>query len=267
MRATVHRPQPLARAPWGRIRAVFSDVDGTLTTGGELLGSTVAALARLRDAGIRVVLVTGRPSGWGECWARTLPVDGVIAENGGLYFARRARTLAKVYAQPLSQRRANRPRLLRAVRQAMAAAPGARLSMDSAATEVDVAIDYEEQIHLGHAAADRIERRLHARGVVAVRSSVHINCWLGAFDKLRTTRAFVSREWGTPFATTERGYVYVGDSLNDAPMFEGFTHSVGVANVLAVLDRLSARPAYVTRAAEGLGFEELARRVLSQERR
>ena len=139
--------------------------------------------------------------------------------------------------------------------------------MDSAATEVDVAIDYEEQIHLGHAAADRIERRLHARGVVAVRSSVHINCWLGTFDKLRTTRTFVSREWGTPFASAERGYVYVGDSLNDAPMFGGFTHSVGVANVLAVLDRLSARPAYVTRAAEGLGFEELARRVLSQERR
>jgi HAD superfamily hydrolase (TIGR01484 family) len=267
MKARVDRPQPLSGARWGRIRAVFSDVDGTLTTAGELRGSTVAALAGLREAGVRVVLVTGRPSGWGECWARTLPVDGVIAENGGLYFARRARTLAKVYAQPRAERRTHRLRLLRAVRQAMAAAPGARLSMDSAATEVDIAIDYEEQVHLGHAAADRIERRLHALGVVAVRSSVHINCWLGSFDKLRTTRAFVAREWGSRFAHEERGYVYVGDSLNDAPMFGGFTHSVGVANVLEVLNRLPARPAYVTRAAEGLGFEELARRVLARRRR
>ncbi|MGQ0506527.1 MAG: hypothetical protein ACT4TC_14535 [Myxococcaceae bacterium] len=34
---------------------------------------------------MRVVLVTGRPAGWGEGWARTLPAAGVITENGGVF--------------------------------------------------------------------------------------------------------------------------------------------------------------------------------------
>ena len=53
-------------------------------------------------------------------------------------------------------------------------------------------------------------------------------------------------------------YVYVGDALNDEPMFKGFPRSVGVANVRGVWDELVHKPAFVTDAAEGAGFEELA---------
>src|SRR5437773_9875029 len=107
--------RPLTEADLTRVRAVFSDVDGTLTTGGRLRASTVAALESLAGSGRKVVLVTGRPAGWAECWARNLPVDGVIAENGGLYFAWRAGRLAKIYAQPPATLRKNRARLLREV--------------------------------------------------------------------------------------------------------------------------------------------------------
>jgi hydroxymethylpyrimidine pyrophosphatase-like HAD family hydrolase len=58
-------------------------------------------------------------------------------------------------------------------------------------------------------------------------------------------------------------YVYVGDSLNDAPMFGGFPRSVGVANVRAWWDELPARPRYVTAAAEGAGLRELVAHVLA----
>jgi HAD superfamily hydrolase (TIGR01484 family) len=261
------RLAPLARARWNRIDAVFTDVDGTLTTRGTLEGSTLRAIEQLRDGGVRVVLVTGRPAGWGECWARSLPVGGVIAENGGLYFAPKKGGLIKAYAQPAAARRANRARLLREVNRALRAVPGARLSMDSAATEVDIAIDYAEQARLGAQAADRLESLLKRAGVTVARSSVHVNCWIGRFDKLTTARRFVEREWRTPFARAERGFVYVGDSFNDAPMFGGFTHSVGVANVRSVLEHLPTPPAYVTRATEGHGFEELARFILARNAR
>jgi hydroxymethylpyrimidine pyrophosphatase-like HAD family hydrolase len=54
--------------------------------------------------------------------------------------------------------------------------------------------------------------------------------------------------------------------LNDEPMFRGFPRSVGVANVREVWDELAHKPAQVTRAREGKGFEEVARAVLKGRR-
>lgn len=247
------------------MRAVFADVDGTLTTESVLESSTIRALELLREAELRVVLVTGRPAGWGECWVRSLPVDGVIVENGGLYFARQDDGgIRKVYAQRTTDRKKLRPRLLREVRRAMRQVPGARLSGDSAYTEVDVAIDYNEGVKLGAAAAERLEEILRARGVRAVRSNVHVNCWIGNFDKLSMVERFLQREWHVRRKNTDPRFVYVGDSFNDAPMFEAFSLSVGVANVRDVLARLDSPPAYITREREGRGFRELVREILSQ---
>ena len=58
-------------------------------------------------------------------------------------------------------------------------------------------------------------------------------------------------------------YVFVGDSLNDAPMFGGFDKSVGVANVSERWDELEFKPKYRTDASEGAGFCELAKHILS----
>lgn len=256
-------PRPLAAADLRGVRALLTDFDGTLTTGDLLRDQTVAALWSLRHAGIRVALVSGRPAGWGECWARTLPVDGVIVENGGLYFApdRRGR-LRRVYAQPQPERAAGRRRLWAAVRAELRNTPGARLSSDSAYTEVDLAIDYNEQAKLPVEVAKEISRRMRARGFQAVRSSVHVNCWAGTFDKLSMARRFLRREWGMDLAREGRALVYSGDSLNDAPMFGAFPLSVGVANVRPLLQEIDCAPAFVTRRPEGLGFEELARAIL-----
>lgn len=258
-------PRPLRAADLSRVESVFTDVDGTLTTGHKLRSQTIRALESLAGAGLKVVLVSGRPAGWGEAWARTLPVDGVIVENGGLAFIRGARgALRRVYAEPPAERAANRKRLRTEVLRVLRQVPGARLSSDSAYTEVDLAIDYNEEARLGDAAAGRIESLLRARGVTAVRSSVHVNCWLGRFDKLSATRKFAKVAWGERLEPRDGRYVYAGDSFNDAPMFEAFALGVGVANVRAVLDRIDAPPAFITRAAEGRGFEELARAILAR---
>lgn len=256
---------PLARADLAHVRAVFTDVDGTLTTRGLLQASTVRALEQLAGAGVPVVLVSGRPSGFAETWIRTLPVAGVIAENGGLYLVRgRDGGLRKVYARPAGVRARERRRLTLGVAAALRAVPGARLSSDSLFTEVDLAVDYNEDVKLGPGAADALERHLRKRGFVAVRSSVHVNVWVGNFDKAWMVRRFLRKEWGARLGPRDRSWVYVGDSFNDAPLFAAFRLSIGVANVRDVLSELSAAPRYVTRGREGRGFEEVARAVLRQ---
>ena len=57
---------------------------------GRLAASTYAALERLQDRGVRIVPVTAAPVGWCDQMARMWPIDGVIAENGGLFFKRNA---------------------------------------------------------------------------------------------------------------------------------------------------------------------------------
>src|SRR5687768_660769 len=51
------------RAIFGTIALVATDVDGTLTSRGEILAPVLAALADLAAAGIEVVPVSGRPAG------------------------------------------------------------------------------------------------------------------------------------------------------------------------------------------------------------
>ena len=58
--------------------------------------------------------------------------------------------------------------------------------------------------------------------------------------------------------STRAEFVFVGDSPNDAPMFEFFPLSVGVANVADFAGTIAHPPKYVTRVRSGAGFVELA---------
>ncbi len=250
--------RPLREAELSNVEAVFTDVDGTLTTNGKLTSATLRAIEWLAAVHVPVVLVSGRPSAWGEAWMRQWPVAGAIMENGGLHYAWRDGKLEKRFDQPEAARAQHRKRLVTLVDAAMKQVPGARLSSDSMGTEVDLAIDYNEDVSLGSAAADALEKYLRARGVTAVRSSVHVNCWLGDFDKLKAVKRFARLEWKKTIARDDERYVYVGDSFNDAPMFRAMPLSVGVANVKDVLDTITSLPKFVTRAREGKGFGEVA---------
>jgi HAD superfamily hydrolase (TIGR01484 family) len=255
-------PAPLFSADLSRVQAVFTDVDGTLTTKGRLLGTTLRAIEWL------VALVSGRPAGWGECWARQLPVAGVIVENGGLTFIPHADgTVQRQYAQAEGERKKARARLEAVVSQALKKVRGARLSSDSRYTEVDLAIDYAEEADLGPSGADRIEAFMRAHGVTAVRSSVHVNCWVGDFDKASAVRRFLRQQWKTSLKPDDRRFLYLGDSFNDAPLFKAFPLSVGVANVADVLPRIEAAPRYITRSREGRGFGEVADAVVRAKKR
>lgn len=252
----------ISEADFSRVTAVFADVDGTLTTRGRIESHTLRALEALHSTGVRVVLVSGRSAGWAEAWVRQWPVAAAIAENGGLYFALRGRKLKKVYAERPSERLRNRVRLVRVVADAVAAVKGAKLSTDSAYTEVDLAIDHAEDVRLAPGTADKLEAYLHKRKVNAVRSSVHVNAWVGDFDKRSMVKRFLRDEWKTALRARDARFVFVGDSFNDEPMFEAFSLSVGVANVRTVLARLDFPPKFITTRSEGHGFVELANTIL-----
>ena len=83
------------------VRAVFTDLDGTLTTGGRLAATTYETVAALDAAGVEVVVVTGRPAGWGHAMFRLWPVRAVVTENGGVTYLRAGGRERKKYGVPL----------------------------------------------------------------------------------------------------------------------------------------------------------------------
>ena len=240
----------------GPIRALFSDVDGTLTTGGRVEAATYAALEQLGASGVPVVLVTGRPAGWGQAFMSVAPVAAVVTENGGVTWMRDGRRMTKTYGVPARSLPEWRRRMHEAVAEVAQRVPGARLSADSKYREVDLAIDWNEEAELSSDDADQVVAILRRAGFTATRSSVHVNFGPPHFDKLSACVAVIKQALGGD-GVDLTPYAYVGDALNDAPMFGGFPSSIGVANVMAWWDALPHRPAFVTEAAEGAGLREV----------
>jgi HAD superfamily hydrolase (TIGR01484 family) len=247
----------------GPVRALFSDVDGTMTTGGHIEASTFAALERLGEAGIPLIMVTGRSAGFGQTFMQTTPVLAVVTENGGVTFVRDGRKLHKLYGVPAASLPEWRRRMHDLAVEAMAKVPGARLSSDSKYREVDLAIDWNEEVSLTRDDADACVALIRKAGFTAVRSNVHVNFCPPHFDTLSACLAVVRQVLGGGDGGDLSPYVYVGDALNDAPMFRGFPASVGVANVKQCWDELEHKPAYLTERPEGAGLRELIDHVLA----
>jgi len=246
-----------------RLRGIFCDIDDTLSWHGKLVPAAFVALERLHESGLVVVPVTGRPGGWVDHIARFWPVDGVVGENGGLWFWRDEERLVRRFAQPEDVRRANRAKLDALADQVLAAVPGTALASDQPYRELDLAIDVREDVPpLPREAVDRVVDAFHAIGASCKVSSIHVNGWFGDFDKLSGCRAFLRDRYALDLDAERDRWLFVGDSPNDEPLFMAFPVSVGVANIAAYLDRMAARPAYVTSSVGGFGFAELADHVL-----
>jgi HAD superfamily hydrolase (TIGR01484 family) len=243
---------------------VFCDIDDTLTWHGKLVPAAFLALERARDAGLRVVPITGRPAGWVDHIARTWPVDGVVGENGGLWFHVDGGRMHRLFAQDSATRATNRERLRSLAAKILAEVPGCALASDQPYRELDLAVDFCEDVaRLEPDAIERIVALFEAAGATCKVSSIHVNGWFGDFDKFEGCRRFVADRWGDDLEAQLGRYAYVGDSPNDEPMFARFDLSVGVANVREFLPRLQSAPRYITRAPGGHGFAEVIDHILS----
>jgi len=251
------------------VRAVLTDIDDTLTEHGRLPAVAYTAMARLKEAGLAVVPITGRPAGWCDMIARQWPVDGVVGENGAFYFRYddASHTMVRRYAKNDQAREKDRL-ALDAIRHAvLAEVPGAAVASDQNYREADLAIDFCEDVPpLPKEAIEQIVRIFERFGATAKVSSIHVNGWFGTYDKLTTSSRFLKEVLGIDVRTDAEAVVFAGDSPNDAPMFGFFPNSVGVANVLAFKDQLSATPRWVTSQPSARGFAELADLLLAVRR-
>jgi HAD superfamily hydrolase (TIGR01484 family) len=255
----------LPDATLARVKGVFVDIDDTLTTEGKLFASAYSALESLRDAGVRVIPITGRPAGWCDHIGRMWPVDAVVGENGAFYFFydADARKLRQRFLANAATRAHNAQRRAEVSERILAAVPGCALASDQFCRAADLAIDFCEDVApLPRESVDRIVALMTEAGMTAKVSSIHVNGWFGHYDKLTMTRILMQERYGIDLDQARADYVFVGDSPNDEPMFRYFPNAVGVVNVLDFADDLQHPPAFVTSERCGAGFVEVAQRIL-----
>ena len=256
--------KPLAEFPVEarqRIRVVLTDIDDTLTSGGHLHAAAYAALERLRNSGLLVIPVTGRPAGWCDHIARMWPVDAVVGENGAFWFRHdsKARKLVKRYVIDAAQRELRAQRMQAVAERVLREVPGCAIASDQAYREADLAIDFCEDVTaLPRSAVLKIVEIMQAEGLTAKVSSIHVNGWFGDYDKLSTTRRMFYEDFDIDLDRDRDLFVFAGDSPNDQPMFAFFPNAVGVANVLQMADLMTDFPQWITPSAGAAGFAELA---------
>src|ERR1700683_3111256 len=79
---------PISDIPPNQIRAIFTDLDDTLTYHSTLPAETYRSLWRLKEKGMVLVIVSGRPAGWADALMRLWPIDAMVFENGAGYFVK-----------------------------------------------------------------------------------------------------------------------------------------------------------------------------------
>ncbi len=261
------RPRPWSEVPpaaLARVHGVFTDIDDTLTRDGAIEPAALAALHSLRQAGLPVVAITGRPLGWSRPFARDWPLAAIVAENGAVALVRDAHGQVRTeYAQDAATRATNARRLRAAEARVLREVAGAQRAQDSDGRETDIAIDHSEFARLDEAAIARVVALMQAEGLTATVSSIHVNGWIGAHSKLSAAHWMLQRLFGRGLQPEIDRWVYVGDSTNDQAMFAAFPLAVGVANLQRFATQLQQWPAFITRGERGDGFAEVAAALLA----
>jgi hydroxymethylpyrimidine pyrophosphatase-like HAD family hydrolase len=254
----------LGAAEARRLRGLLFDLDDTLLSHGLLTRAAYEALFGLRDAGLSLVAVTGRPSGWGELLARQWPIAGCVTENGAIHWVREGRGMARRDACSAEERRARQARLSELVERVREVVPEARLTEDAGARVSDVTWDVGEIATLPADRVLRIVREIDRAGARSTQSSVHLHATFDVDDKATGAVRFLSRELEEDPSVAVLRYAFVGDSGNDAPCFAAFRTTFGVANVRASLERLSLPPRFVAAGVMGEGFAQIAAAILDK---
>jgi HAD superfamily hydrolase (TIGR01484 family) len=260
------------------VRGICLDIDETLSTRGKLTAEAYLALWQLKQAGYAIVPITGRPAGWCDHIARFWPVDAVVGENGAFTFfvqdgVRRALTTLFPDLKDGGGGTELQEKLRALESAILKKFPEARFASDQKYREWDLAIDICEDVpRWDPARVDELLGFCHEQGAHAKLSSIHVNTWFGEYDKLsgfdtwlRAGCPGVQGAHSSIPLQTRDSWLFIGDSPNDEPLFQGFKHSVGVANLKPYLEKgqVTHPPVWVTQQESGSGFAEMALRVIA----
>jgi hydroxymethylpyrimidine pyrophosphatase-like HAD family hydrolase len=255
------------------LEGLLTDVDGTLTLSGQLRASTYALLWSLHQRGCLIIPVTGRSSGWAQVMLAMWPVDAVVAENGAVVLWRESesgrtvlageaaggawRLRCQTFGDPTA-----RPGLLALARLLLADYPPLALAYDQAQREVDVAIDWNEQVRAPKEVAEQCVEALRKAGFSAQRSSVHINAWAGCFDKASSSLWLLEHCFGVARQRALERWFFVGDAPNDESMFATFPRHLAVQPLESFRGAVQYLPQRFSGMRESAGFNAWAQEVL-----
>jgi HAD superfamily hydrolase (TIGR01484 family) len=238
------------------VRLVATDMDGTVTRAGKFTSMLLQALENLAQAGIPVLIVTGRSAGWVSGLVQYLPIWGAIAENGGLFYPAPSDP-AKMLV-PIADVAQHRRNLANVFHQLQAEFPTIQETVDNPFRLTDWTFDIQnltgEELH-------RMGDRCQSWGWGFTYSTVQCHIKFPQQSKAAALQQVLDQYFSD---LTPEQIVTVGDSPNDETLFDTtlFPRSVGVANLLDYRDRLTHKPAYITSASEGEGFCELIHMLL-----
>jgi len=250
--------QPLALLPQSEARAlrgVLFDLDDTLLDHGKLTEVAYSALFRLRESGLELYAVTGRPLAWVRLLARLFPIDGGVGENGGGMVGPSGELIDSVAPAVRAGRTERLAQLVKAVR---AEFPALAAADDADERTTDFTFDIGERQRVAVEVVERVAAFARERGATVHVSSVHLHVGFDAVDKASGVVRLLKALRGVDATLALRRYAFVGDSENDAACFGAFRTTIGVANLRG---RPTLAPRFITEAPRGRGIAELARVV------
>jgi len=263
-------PKPLSELTFKQakqIKWLLTDVDDTLTWEGKLPAETLLALDKLNKAGVNIVPVTGACAGWCDQMARLWPVHGVIGENGAFWMQKNAQGFTSREMTPITKMRQQQSELIGQLDLLLENYPDVTYAYDQRFRFCDVAINLsQDREPLAEAVCDELlnkvkQLKVDGQSVNAALSSIHLNVWVGNHSKRLTAEKYLL-ENGAIKSIIENEISYIGDSQNDESMFAWLPLTFGVNNIINVLPKLTAKPAYLTEKNGGYGFVELAEIIL-----
>jgi len=219
-----------------QILAIASDYDGTIADDGVTAASTIAALARFKASGRKLIMVTGRPLGeLKEVFNGVAVFDVVVAENGGLLYyphTDTVRLLAPAPSRPFVARLRERGVDELAVGQTIVAT------------------------HTGH--HEIIRDTIDEMGLDL---EIILNTDALMVLPPGTNKASGLKEALDELALSAASVAAIGDAENDVVFFKLCGYAVAVANALPEVKAIATM---VTNGARGAGVEEFISSILDQ---
>jgi hydroxymethylpyrimidine pyrophosphatase-like HAD family hydrolase len=219
-----------------KYQVLATDYDGTIAHDGVVDDATIEALRRVRGAGLRLILVTGRELvSLFDTFAHPDVFDWIVAENGAVLYEPRSGTVQTLASPPP-------PQLVRALEQA-------RVPLSVGHSIVATVVPYEQQVLMAIREAG-IEWHVifNKDAVMALPSDVTKATGLAA--ALKAVDIPPERTIG------------VGDAENDQAFLRVCGLSVAVANALPAVKETAH---VVTSGSRGAGVTEVLLKLLAGE--
>lgn len=226
------------------MKVVFSDFDGTLTTNGRLSAIFFDILNLCKEQKSEFVIVSGRSISWGHFLLTHFDLNYCIMEGGGvILFKNKNGEICEetlIYNEEVEELKVKTQKLVKEV-------PSVVLSADSFGRKTDRAIEFSQMTQND---VKEIIKFLDRENLSHSQSNVHINFWTGNISKFKGIKHLVKHY--LPHVEMQETLFY-GDARNDESAFEHMQNTVGVSNIIKVLDELTYKPKIILEGKDNIG--------------